>query len=88
MECGSQSEQYYRSLLADFQAAYCKMRTASEAFSAAIAAAPGPEPPEERKSRIKSALADFESARDEFQQAAGALNHFLVGAGVRLIRSS
>ncbi len=78
-ECKSANESPYRTLLANFDAAYRNMKYASEEFNnALLESSAGPTPPEGR-SRVDRASRAYEDAREEFQLAVAMLNVFLIG---------
>jgi len=75
----SESQCRYRTLLANFDAAYRNMKSSSEDFNNALAEVSGGLPQHEAKSRIDQAGRAFENAREEFMFAVAKLNAFLIG---------
>jgi hypothetical protein len=79
VECRSANQSQYRTLLANFDAAYRNMKNASEDFNNALLEVAAGPPPREGRSRIDRASMAYEAAREEFQLAVAMLNVFLIG---------
>jgi hypothetical protein len=75
---GSESESWYRSLLADFEAAYLKMKNSSEDVNAVFTDAIGGLAPADIKPRMANAAGAYDDARQEFLKAAAKLNEFVI----------
>ncbi len=78
-ECKSANGTQYRTLLANFDAAYRNKKNSSEDFNNALLGFSAGPPPHEGRSRIDSASRAYEDARAEFQFAVARLNEFLIG---------
>ena len=78
-ECRSANKIQYRTLLANFDAAYRNMKNSSEDFNNALLEGSAGPPPQEGRSRVDRACRAYEDAREEFQLAAAMLNVFLIG---------
>ena len=68
----------YRTLLVAFQAAYENLKSSSEKFTALLASGPAGLTDDERRVRVASAAATYETAREEFAIAAANMNEFLI----------
>jgi hypothetical protein len=77
-DCRSASQSPYRTLLANFDAAYRNMKNSSENFNNALAAVSAGQNQYEGRSRIDYAGRAYEDARDEFMFAVAKLNQFLI----------
>jgi hypothetical protein len=78
-ECRTASQSQYRTLLADFDAAYRQLKELSEDFNNALAEASAGQYQHEGRSRIDYAGRAYEDAREEFMFAVRKLNEFLIG---------
>jgi hypothetical protein len=76
---GSARENIYRSLRADFDAAYKNMTDASREFTAVLMTVPSGLSPQEQQVRKDSAAQAFEDAHDRFMAAVAKLNKFMIG---------
>jgi hypothetical protein len=68
----------YRTLLANFEAAYRNMRSSSEDFNNALAEVSAGLNEHAGRTRIDEAGRAYEEARDEFMYAVAKLNEFLI----------
>jgi hypothetical protein len=73
------SENVYRSLRADFDAAYKNMTDSSREFSAALMDVTAELSPEERRARTDSAAQAYEDAHERFLAAVRKLSEFMIG---------
>jgi len=78
-ECRSANRAEYRTLLANFDAAYRNMKSCSEGFNNALLEVSAGPPPHEGRSRVDRASMAYEDAREQFQFAVAMLNVFLIG---------
>jgi hypothetical protein len=75
----SASENIYRSLRADFDAAYKNMTDASREFTAVLMDVAAERSSEERRARTDSAAQAYEDCHDRFMAAVAKLNKFMIG---------
>jgi len=75
----SASENLYRSLRADFEAAYKNMTDASKEFTAVLMNVRAELSPEERRARTDSAAQAYQDAHEQFTAAVRKLNAFMIG---------
>jgi len=73
------SENCYRSLLAEFGAAYKGMTDSSREFNTVLMNVPDGLSPEERRARNDGAAEFYEDARVRFMAAVANLNEFRIG---------
>jgi hypothetical protein len=78
-DCRSANASHYRTLLANFDAAYRNKKNSSEDFNKALLEFSAGPPPHEGRSRIDRASTAYENAREEFTFAVARLNEFLIG---------
>jgi predicted metal-dependent hydrolase len=75
----SASENLYRSLHADFDAAYKNMTDSSREFSAVLMDVTAELSPEERRSRTDSAAQAYQDAHERFKAAVSKLTEYAIG---------
>jgi hypothetical protein len=78
-ECRSANQTQYRTLLANFDAAYRNMKNSSEDFNTALLEFSAGPSAYEGRSRIDRASTAYEDALEQFQLAVAKLNEFLIG---------
>ena len=78
-ECRTANKDQYRTLLANFDAAYRSMKSSSEEFNNALLDVSADVPQQDGRSRIDRASRAYEDAREEFQLAVALLNVYLIG---------
>jgi|SRR5271169_4729531 len=74
----SASEDLYRALRADFDAAYKEMTESSREFNAVLMDVTAGLSPEERRERNASAAQAYEDSHERFMHAVRKLNEFMV----------
>jgi hypothetical protein len=74
----SASESIYRSLRADFDAAYKNMTDTSRQFTAVLMDVAAERSSEERRARTDSAAQAYEDSHDRFMAAVAKLNKFMI----------
>jgi hypothetical protein len=75
----SANENLYRSLRADFDAAYRNMTDTSREFSAVLMDVTAELSPEDRRARTDNAAQAYEDAHERFMAAVARLSKFMIG---------